>query len=860
MSGGPVPFTISGDQFLCDGSPVFLNIICYQPLMPGQVIGDPIDANRIEDDLRRWKAYRGGSDPVVIRVYPQPPDEATSGMPRAFYDGVRELGFWIIRDIYFDDNYTKVDAIADGQSKIRAVLNEVVREGGQDRILAWELGNEFSPYSPVRLVEFVLAMSTYIKEQVAADPNLQSDSNWVTWARDPRCDPLYTHPEGYGARLDEPWDDSNYLDYYSTNAYSERPARIREHQMGPGTGTPFAGYLAGLRAHLPNMPRVVTETGLADSPSAASEDEHQKVHPWYPAYRYGGLSGEQVAEGLLDRYWDARLSGSVAGVAIFEWNDEWWKSPRDDPNDPCEHDDHPEEYFGLLGWDDPPVLEEARFKLQQETVRDLFAMRFPSEGIEVGLAASEPNVLAGGSITIEASVSGATPPVRLRWETDRGRIVGDSNTVSFYASDWALGHATVTAIAADGLGRAKAGSVQVLVQSAADPNEADPNVPILQLLAFGRGRFEDEDPNAGRASGRVANVDPNEHKVILYIETNALYVQPRGNMTSIWIGPDGYWWSPINLQSPYEGQLVAWLVPIDFEPSNEDLGWSPPNAVAGDRLPEYNDWDNDLLPDDWEADPNFWTPDPNLWDRYDDPDGDLANNLEEFLAGTHPNEPDNDGDPNGPDGLPDNWEYRYLGTLSYDPNDDPDDDGLDNQTELSLGTHAGRTSIDADRDGLPDSWEFRVFGSTVLDPGDTVPWDPNGPTVRDAYELGLVFIATLSLDIVTDPWGGVVLDPEPIVSGTDVPGPNEYTYREGTSVSLSAEPTAGKSFRHWVIYDANYPGDANYATIDSNSQTTVFINADPELTAAFKCGSGVGRILGVVLCVLGLLVWGGRRQ
>ena len=53
----------------------------------------------------------------------------------------------------------------------------------------------------------------------------------------------------------------------------------------------------------------------------------------------------RVAEGLADRYWDAKLAGA-AGWGVFEWNDEWHK--QGEPS--VQHDGDTEEYFGLLGF------------------------------------------------------------------------------------------------------------------------------------------------------------------------------------------------------------------------------------------------------------------------------------------------------------------------------------------------------------------------------------------------------------------------------------------------------------------------------------------------------------------------------
>ena len=86
------PFSIQGKRFLLNGNIVFPNMLSYQPLEPGQQPGDQIRASGVQDDLRRLRAYRSGSDPVLLRVYAQPIAQNPSSMPKVFYDGIRDLG------------------------------------------------------------------------------------------------------------------------------------------------------------------------------------------------------------------------------------------------------------------------------------------------------------------------------------------------------------------------------------------------------------------------------------------------------------------------------------------------------------------------------------------------------------------------------------------------------------------------------------------------------------------------------------------------------------------------------------------------------------------------------------------------
>ncbi|HUT10528.1 MAG TPA: RHS repeat-associated core domain-containing protein [Thermoguttaceae bacterium] len=717
----PFPFVIEAGQFFLHDEPAFLNIISYQPLEPGQEIAGEIRALRIQDDLRRLRQYQGGSDPVVLRVYPQPTTEYPVRMPASFYSGIRELGFWIIRDIYFGD-FRGPGAIEVGWAKIDAVMSEVEAAGAFDRIFAWEIGDEFTAGTPgevTQLQGFLEAMRDHIKERMS-EPGRDRFSDWVTWATYPPSDLLYT--DGAGITVE--------FDFYSINVYSYEPDRIRDHQAGPVTGTPYEGYLKALwevvQRQFPDTPVVISEMGLPDSPAELGMPPAQvDMHPWYPWYRKGGLSSEQVAEGLMDRYVDARLAGLVSGISVFEWNDEWHKT-----GNPNSQDD-PEEFFGIGRFDElPGGGYELRCKLQQETVHDLFTLDFYAEpSIITGLIADDTSLALGASTTVRATIDpAAVDPVRFRWESNRGCIVGDSDTVQFFAGDVALGPAEVTLVAIDGNGRVSRAFTSIDVQA--------PGEPSIQILTLGIG--------SGVASGRVANVDLDQYKVVVYVKTDRYYVQPIVEAPFVFVRPDGYWCTRVS--NAYHGDLITWVVPEEYEAVSQGPGFvQPPGTIAEDRWdyidPSHsnvNDTDNDLLPDDWEN-THFGNLGQN---RYGDRelDNDKAHNLEEFLAGTSPVVADNDSDA---DTLPDNWERLYFGTLSFGapglPDNhefnDPDGDGLANATELELGTHPGRTSPDQDRDSLPDVWELRYFGNLAAGPHE----DPNGDglTNLDAYELSV---------------------------------------------------------------------------------------------------------------------------
>ena len=133
------------------------------------------------------------------------------------------------------------------------------------------------------------------------------------------------------------------------------------------------------------------------------------------------------------------------------------------------------------------------------------------------------------------------------------------------------------------------------------------------------------------------------------------------------------------------------------------------------------DADADGLPDVWE---NFYFGNLNQ-SPTNDPDGDLQSNAYEFLHGTDPTVANVSGDSDG-DGLPDSWELANFGNLAQTASGDPDRDGFSNLQEYLAGSdpnNANSIPGDANGNNLSDSWEFLKFGSLVTSAYDDADGD-----------------------------------------------------------------------------------------------------------------------------------------
>lgn len=177
-----------------------------------------------------------------------------------------------------------------------------------------------------------------------------------------------------------------------------------------------------------------------------------------------------------------------------------------------------------------------------------------------------------------------------------------------------------------------------------------------------------------------------------------------------------------SLPDAWEIQYAANLTTLNSTGDSDSDGYSDREEYIAGSNPSLAastpvDVDGDGLLDTWEIQ-YFGNLDKT---GSDDPDGDLATNLQEQMAGTNPTNPDDDGD-----GLNDGWERTYFAgnTATYTGLDDPDSDGFNNEAEETAGSNpvlAASTPLDVDADGLADAWEILYFTNITAQDGTGNP-------------------------------------------------------------------------------------------------------------------------------------------
>lgn len=189
---------------------------------------------------------------------------------------------------------------------------------------------------------------------------------------------------------------------------------------------------------------------------------------------------------------------------------------------------------------------------------------------------------------------------------------------------------------------------------------------------------------------------------------------------------------------------------------------------------------------------------------------------------------------------------QLITDLAGDPNDVPDLNGDGVRSIYEIYDHSARLSL-----MNPEEPYTPWVPETIYVPGErfllttwrehSLYYEWNAPT------------QFYSLIIACPPsQGRVECDPAPS-------DPKAPQYSPGTTVTLTAVPIEGKLFKHWELYDPNYPSDDNHAVTDTNNPITVLMDADRQVAVTFQCATDAAPFLPLALCAAGLVILARRK-
>ena len=318
----PNKFSVDNDFILKNDDLYHVKGIVYVPGYPGflpweieQSVSLPIQLKQsIATDIANIKALGANT----IRFW---------GAPTYCYEALKddgELNF--IQTIWIDgeqDDLHNATFKETTKKNIRDVIDKIysVYIDNDPPLVAILIGNEISESSILStnaahpeinnytgkyiiLQENVNATEAFIAEMADYVKTYEYDNygnmSLVSYANDIRTADLIDTP---------------FLDFRCHNAYSYAVPYYRPstHQ-GSSTQTLFQGWVEELKSKFPNVPLLITETGLSVSPNAQ--------HIGAPNYGYGGNTVEEQAAGLLQNINDINTENlPIAGVCIHEFLD-----------------------------------------------------------------------------------------------------------------------------------------------------------------------------------------------------------------------------------------------------------------------------------------------------------------------------------------------------------------------------------------------------------------------------------------------------------------------------------------------------------------------------------------------------------
>jgi len=340
-------FTTNNHYILKNNIPFQVKGVVYVPGYPGYLPWEiensvtlTVDLkNSITEDITNIKAMGANT----VRFW---------GAPKYCYEALKNIdNLYFIQTIWINGEVADFQNSAfkeESKSYIRAVIDKIyaVYQDNKPPLIAYLVGNELSEASIIATDNAHPEINSFSGDFITTTSNITATEAFIAEMAD------YTKTYEYStygnvslvsyANDIRTFDviDTPFLDFRSHNAYSYAVPYYRPNtNVGSNSGTLFQGWIEEIKSKHPNVPLLITETGLSVSPNA------QHIGP--PNFGYGGNTETEQANGLIQNISDiANANQPITGVCIHEYLDAWWKfgledSYSQDPNDI-------EEWFGIV--------------------------------------------------------------------------------------------------------------------------------------------------------------------------------------------------------------------------------------------------------------------------------------------------------------------------------------------------------------------------------------------------------------------------------------------------------------------------------------------------------------------------------
>ena len=364
-------FTVDAHNILKNNLPFQVKGVVYVPGYPGYLPWEIENAatlpqelkNNIDSDLANIKAMGANT----VRFW---------GAPKYCYESLKTIGdlnfiqtIWIKGD---EPDFQNVVFKENTKAYIREVIDRIysVFNEHSPPLVAYIIGNELSESSILSTNAAHQDITNFVGNYIVTEASITATEAFIAemadYARTYEFD-TYTNKSllSYANEIrTADIIEIPFLDFISHNAYSYAVPYYRPGTMpGSSSGTLFQGWIEEIKAKHPNMPLLITETGLSVSPNAS------QVGP--PNYGYGGNTESEQATGLLQNINDVTTSSlPTAGVCIHEYLDAWWKFGLEDSysQDP----DDVEEWFGIVKINSAGDWYTTEFRPAYEAIKNIW--------------------------------------------------------------------------------------------------------------------------------------------------------------------------------------------------------------------------------------------------------------------------------------------------------------------------------------------------------------------------------------------------------------------------------------------------------------------------------------------------------